>query len=213
MGAGRSGVLLEIVQVGDPVLRRRALPLAPEDIVKPFVQELITSMRETMRRASGVGLAAPQVDESLQVVVIEDRPEVLATMSEARLVQLGRREIPFQVLVNPSLEVLGEDTDEFFEGCLSVTGFQALVQRWREVRVRALNERGQPVEIHVSGWPARILQHEVDHLTGRLYVDRMDPRSFTTTANLGRFWKARPAGEIRMSVSRGGDDDLPGSSA
>ena len=188
----------DIVQAGDPVLRRPARPLAAEEIPTPFVQELIVSMRQTMHAAPGVGLAAPQVGESLQVVVMEDAAEA---MSPARTEELGRVVLPFTVLINPVVEPAGEETEEFFEGCLSVSGFSALVRRWRAVTVSALDERGDPVSLRLEGWPARIVQHEADHLAGVLYVDRMDPRSFTTSANLGRWWKSRPASEIRAAIS------------
>ncbi len=102
-------MLLDIVQVGDPVLRRPARPLAPDEIPTPFVQELIVSMQETMYEAPGVGLAAPQVGESLQVAVAEDDGPWLETMSPARREELGREILPFTVLINPALEPIGEE--------------------------------------------------------------------------------------------------------
>jgi peptide deformylase len=200
-------MILDIVQAGDPVLRRPARPLAPEEIATPFVQELVASMRQTMHAAPGVGLAAPQVGEALQVVVMEDAGAHLDAMSTARRDELGRDRLLFTVLVNPVLTPVGEETTEFFEGCLSVPGYSGLIERWRTVSVRALDLLGQPVELELGGWPARIVQHEVDHLDGRLYIDRMDPRSFTTTSNLGRYWKARPAQDVRAAV---GDGRCPG---
>lgn len=193
-------MLLEIVQVGDPVLRRPARPLAPAEIGTPFIQELIVSMQETMYDAPGVGLAAPQVGESLQLAVAEDDGPWLETMSPARRDELERHTLPFTVLINPVLEPLGHDTVEFFEGCLSVTGYSGMVHRHRAIRVRALDEKGQPIEMELEGWPARILQHELDHLAGRLYIDRMDPRTFTTNENLVRFFKARPSNEVREQL-------------
>jgi peptide deformylase len=194
-------MLYDIVQTGDPILRRPARPLTAEEIPTPFVQELIVSMRQTMHAAPGVGLAAPQVGEGLQVVVMEDAGGSPETMSAARRQELGRDGLPFTVLINPVVEPAGEETEEFFEGCLSVSGFSALVRRWRAVTVDALDERGAPVRLQLEGWPARIAQHEADHLAGRLYIDRMDARSFTTTSNLGRHWKSRPAAKIRAAVS------------
>jgi peptide deformylase len=194
-------MLYDIVQTGDPVLRRPARPLTAEEISTPFVQELIVSMRQTMHAAPGVGLAAPQVGEGLQVVVMEDTGGSPETMSAARRQELRRDELPFTVLINPVVEPAGEETEEFFEGCLSVSGFSALVRRWRAVTVVGLDERGAPVRLHLEGWPARIAQHEADHLAGTLYIDRMDARSFTTTSNLGRHWKSRPAAEIRAALS------------
>lgn len=179
-------MIFDIVQVGDPVLRRPARPLRPEEIGTPFVQELIASMRETMYDAPGVGLAAPQVGQSLQVVVVEDDGPWLETMTRQRRAELERDPLPFAALINPTLEPVGDETVEFFEGCLSIEGFSALVRRQRAVRVRALDPRGDPVELELSGWPARILQHELDHLAGVLYIDRMDTRTFTTNENLGK---------------------------
>ena len=194
-------MLYDIVQTGDPVLRRPARPLRAEEIPTPFVQELIVSMRQTLHAAPGVGLAAPQVGESLEVVVMEDAGGAPESMSAARRYELGRDFLPFTVLINPVVEPAGEETEEFFEGCLSVSGFSALVRRWQAVTVEALDERGAPVRLRLEGWPARVVQHEADHLAGTLYVDRMDTRSFTTTANLGRHWKSRPAAEIRAALS------------
>ncbi len=193
-------MLLDIVQVGDPVLRQAARALDPEEIATPFIQELIASMQETMYDAPGVGLAAPQVGEPLQLAVAEDDGPWLETMSPARRAELGRQVLPFTVLINPVLKPMGEETVEFFEGCLSVSGFSGMVRRHRAVRVRALNEKGQPVELQLEGWPARILQHELDHLAGRLYIDRMDPRTFTTNENLVRFFKSRPSDEVREQL-------------
>jgi peptide deformylase len=194
-------MLYDIVQTGDPVLRRPTRLLTAEEIPTPFVQELIVSMRQTMHAAPGVGLAAPQVGESLQVVVMEDAGGSPETMSAARRDELGREALPFTVLINPVVEPAGEATEEFFEGCLSVSGFMALVRRWRVVTVEALDETGAPVRLRLVGWPARIVQHEADHLAGALYIDRCDIRTFTTLPNLSRWWKSRPPADIRAALS------------
>jgi peptide deformylase len=89
---------------------------------------------------------------------------------------------------------------EFFEGCLSVSGFSALVPRARSVRVTCLDERGREKVIQATGWYARILQHEIDHLNGMLYIDHMAPRTFTTMDNLVEFWKGKPAAAIKAEV-------------
>lgn len=193
-------MIFDILQAGDPVLRQPSRDLEPEEIATRFVQELIASMRQTMYDAPGVGLAAPQVGEGLRVAVVEDDGEWAETMSDARRQELQREQLPFTVLVNPRLEPLGDDVEMFFEGCLSVEGYMAVVPRWRRVRVRALDERGAPFTLELDGWPARIAQHELDHLAGVLYIDRMDPRTFTTTENLGRWWKARPVDEVRRQL-------------
>ena len=190
-------MIFDIVQVGDPVLRQPARPLAVDEIGTPFVQELIASMRQTMYEAPGVGLAAPQVGESLQVVVVQDDGPWLEVMSDARRAELGRHPLPYMVLINPTVDAVGDETDECFEGCLSISGYSAAVRRHRAVRLHALDATGASVSTTLHGWPARIAQHELDHLADVLYVDRMDPRTFTTTHNLGRWFKARPIAEVR----------------
>ncbi len=197
-------MIFDIVQVGDPVLRRPARPVQAEELATSFVQELIVSMRQTMYDAPGVGLAAPQVGEGLQIVVVEDDGPYLETMSAPRRAELRRGPLPFAALINPVLEPVGDETDEFFEGCLSVAGYSGAVRRHRAVRVEAMDARGEPVTLELEGWPARILQHELDHLAGVLYIDRMDPRTFTTNENFGRWWKARPVDEIKQGLGSGG---------
>jgi peptide deformylase len=165
-------MVLEIVQVGDPVLRDGTRVLSPDEVRTPEIQQLIESMRETMRDAPGVGLAAPQVGLALRLAVIEDTQEAP---------DQDRKPVPFHVLVNPRL-TLGAGSVDHFEGCLSVRGFQAKVARATSVRVQALDHHGQPITIQATGWYARILQHEIDHLDGTLYIDRMATRTF---ANVG----------------------------
>jgi len=146
-------------------------------------------MRETLRDAPGVGLAAPQIGEPLQLAVIEDRTEYHQTLSEAELQERERREVPFHVIINPQIELLGEPRETFFEGCLSLPGLTALVPRAKQLRVRFLDHRGESKVIQASGWYARILQHEIDHLGGTLYIDRMNTRSLATLDNYTRHWK------------------------
>ena len=178
-----------IVQTGDPVLREQSRPLTKEEISSPEIQELIELMRDTMYEAPGVGLAAPQIGVPIQLAVIEDRAEYLAHLSEDKLAEYQRAEIPFHVIINPKLTILGDSSAEFFEGCLSVAGFSAVVDRALNVRVECLNERGEEVTINAQGWYARILQHEIDHLNGILYIDRMKTRTLSTSENMRLFWK------------------------
>ena len=178
---------LKIVQAGEAVLRAAAAPLTADDIRSAGIQQLIAWMQETMRDAPGVGLAAPQVGESVQLAVIEDRAEYQTAAPAESLAARERVPVPFHVIVNPVLTVVGTEAVEHFEGCLSVAGYSALVPRARAVRVDCLDEAGEPRVIEARGWYARILQHEIDHLLGKLYVDRMDPRSFTTVENQRRY--------------------------
>ena len=180
---------LKIVQAGDPVLRKQGRPLTKDEIRSASIQLLIELMRDTMREAPGVGLAAPQVGKSIQLAVIEDRADYLARLSEEELAETQRAAIPFHVIINPKLTFLDDSSAEFFEGCLSVEGYQAVVNRALSVRVECLNERGEQVRLKGLGWYARILQHEIDHLNGTLYVDRMKTRTLTTSENMIRFWR------------------------
>ena len=182
---------LKIVQVGDSVLRHIARPLSEDEIRSAPIQQLIGLMRETMRDAPGVGLAAPQIGESIQLVVIEDRAEYQQPISPERLAERERAPVPFHVIANPVLTVLDSASRLFFEGCLSVTGFGALTPRHAAVRVTGLDERAEPVEIEARGWYARILQHEIDHLNGQLYVDTMLTRSFMMDAAYRKTWQDR----------------------
>jgi peptide deformylase len=180
---------LKIVNVGEPRLRTRSQKLSREEILSPVIQSLIEYMRETVRDAPGVGLAAPQVGESLQLAVIEDKAEYHKTLTDSELRERGRSEVPLHVIVNPVIELLTEPAEIFFEGCLSLPGFTALVPRASEVRVHCLDHQGDSRIIEASGWYARILQHEIDHLNGILYIDRMQSRSFSSLENYTRHWK------------------------
>jgi peptide deformylase len=185
---------LKIVNVGEPSLRAASQQLSKQQILSPSNQSLIEYMRETLRDAPGVGLAAPQVGESLQLAVIEDKAEYQKALTETELKERGRNEVPFHVIVNPVLELVTESSATFFEGCLSLPGFTALVPRAKQVRVSCLDHQGEPRIIEASGWYARILQHEIDHLNATLYIDRMLDHSFSTLENYTRHWKGlRPS--------------------
>jgi peptide deformylase len=184
-------MLLKIVQTGAPVLRQKARTLSPDEIRGAEVQALIELMRETMRDAPGVGLAAPQIGESLQLAVIEDQ----ITQGET-----DRKPVPFHVIVNPTLHLGVGDPIEHFEGCLSVEGYHAVVPRAPAVTVSALDHRGQPITIEASGWYARILQHEIDHLNGTLYIDRMRTRTYSNTRNFLSWWQGRTPADVRAAV-------------
>ena len=190
----------KIVQVGDPVLRRQARELTRDEIAMPALQELISRMRDTMRDAPGVGLAAPQIGESIQLVVIEDPPQAHAGMTPAQLAERERAAVAFHVLINPRLTVDGDEQVAAYEGCLSLAGFSMIVPRWRRVRVEALDEHGAPVVRDASGWYARILQHEIDHLRGVVCCDRMEPRSLTTQDNHLRHWRNMPVEAVREAL-------------
>lgn len=197
-------MILPIVQAGEPVLRQRARPLRPNEIRSREIRELIADMKETMYAAPGVGLAAPQVGRNLQLAVIEDRSEYTKDWTPQQLADRERKPVPFHVIINPRLTLLGDERVEFFEGCLSLTGLMALVARARRVQVECLDETGEPRTIEASGWYARILQHEIDHLHGNLYVDHMYPRTLMTVENYKQYWLEKSLQELKKDLA--GDD-------
>lgn len=195
-------MLLPICQAGEPVLRQRARELTPEEIVSAPFQELIASMFETMRAAPGVGLAAPQIGMNLQLAVIEDTADSINKLPPDYRAERQRDPVAPHVIINPRLTQEGAAVG-FFEGCLSVAGFTAIVDRAVGVRVDCLNERAEPVTIHARGWYARILQHEIDHLNGTLYIDRMMTRSFMGQENFQRHWKDKTMAATRETLAGG----------
>lgn len=195
---------LKIVQTGEAGLREASRPLSPDEIRSAEIRQLIEAMKETMRDAPGVGLAAPQVGHLLQLAVIEDRPEYTKDAPREQLAEREREPVPFHVIINPQLSLLADPKIEFFEGCLSLPGFMAIVPRARKIRVKCLDENAKPRMIEASGWYARILQHEVDHLHGGLYIDRMLTQTFTTLENYNRHWKDKPISQIKTTMGVGG---------
>ena len=191
---------LKIVQVGEGALRQRSRALSREEIRGREMQDLIEWMRETMHDAPGVGLAAPQAGLPLQLAVIEDKPENTIDARPEVMKERERRPVPFHVIANPRITLQPGPPLEFFEGCLSLAGFTALVPRARQVTVECLDHRGEPRVIQASGWYARILQHEIDHLNGILYIDHMHPRTFMTVENFNRHWKDKRIAEVRELV-------------
>jgi peptide deformylase len=149
--------------------------VSPQDLASPAIQKLIDDMMETMVEYYGVGLAAPQVHESLSIAVIESHGP--------------RGDIPMTVLVNPEVTVLDEDFIEDWEGCLSIPDFRGRVPRWRKLRVDALDRSGKKQQITAEGFFARVIQHEFDHLMGRVYLDRLpNLKTLTHFAEFQRYW-------------------------
>ncbi|KOG34205.1 peptide deformylase [Streptomyces resistomycificus] len=192
---------LPIVAAGDPVLRRAAEPFEGQ-LGPRLLARFVEALRITMHAAPGVGLAAPQVGVGLRIAVIEDPAPV---PEEVRLVR-GRVPQPFRVLVNPSYAPVGGTRAAFFEGCLSVPGWQAVVARPAEVRLTCEDERGRAVDEVFTGWPARIVQHETDHLDGTLYLDRAEPRSLSSNEAMARWWAQPTPQEAAASLGF----ELPG---
>jgi peptide deformylase len=190
--------VLPIVAVGDPVLRERAADLSPEELASPEVQRFIDDMIETMRAASGAGLAANQVGSLRRVAVVE-----VPEGGNPRYPY--KPPIPLTVMVNPTLEPVGDEVFSVNEGCLSVPSLRGMLDRFVSVRVRYLDRHGEPVEEVRRGLTAGTFQHEVDHLDGVLFLDRVrDPTTFTTWEQFDRFGRAEFEARARALVERVG---------
>jgi peptide deformylase len=152
--------ILKVARMGHPVLRERARPVAKSDLRDPLMQKLIDDMIDTMHEYHGVGLAAPQVHEGLRlfVALLEDDP---GPKSEAT------------VIINPEILPSGSTKEEGWEGCLSIPDIRGMVPRFTEITVSALDRHGKSIELRVKNFPARVVQHETDHLDGVLFFDRM----------------------------------------
>ncbi len=186
---------LPIVAAGDPVLRRGTERFDGQ-LESALLARFVEALRVTMHAAPGVGLAAPQVGVPLRIAVIEDPAPV---PEEVRLVR-GRVPQPFRVLVNPLYEPVGTARAAFFEGCLSVPGWQAVVARPAEVRLTGQDEAGRAVDEVFTGWPARIVQHETDHLDGMLYLDRAELRSLSSNQAMAERWTQPSPQEAAASL-------------
>jgi len=178
-----AGVLPGIVQAGHPVLRQLAAPFSGQ-LSSAELGQLIDLMRSVMHKAPGVGLAAPQLGIPLQLAVLEDQFVVDAEVAAAR----GREPLPFFAMLNPSYQPLGGSTVAFYEGCLSLNGLQAAVLRPEAVRLDFTAPDGSTQQRDFSGWQARIVQHETDHVHGILYLDRAELRSISSNAEYSARW-------------------------
>lgn len=191
-----------IVQVGAAVLRRRVEDVPSSLLGTEALVRLVDRMVEAMRAAPGVGLAAPQLGVPLRVFVAEDDEERMAHVRAEFRAQRRRTALPLTVLINPEVVPLGTDQAVFYEGCLSVRGYGALVSRALAVGVTAVDVHGRPMSLRFEGWPARIMQHEGDHLDGTLYVDRMISRSLAVEGELARLSSMDVSDVFRELVER-----------
>lgn len=171
-------MILKVARMGHPVLRQVAEPIPPDQITSPEVQQFIDDMIETMYEYDGAGLAAPQVHVSEQIVVMEVAQNPRYPNAPA---------IPLTVYINPEITPLTEDMDEDWEGCLSVPGLRGRVPRYVKIRLRAYDRTGKRVDIVAEGFHARVIQHECDHLWGKLYIDRI--RDTTSLTFMEEFMK------------------------
>ena len=185
----------EIVTVGDPVLRERAREVTTEELRSPAVQALIDDMIETKRAANGAGIAANQVGETLRIAIVEVEP------GNPRYPY--KPPIPLTVIVNPVLEPVGDERIEINEGCLSVPDLRGTVDRHVTVRVRYLDREGGEHEEERRGLTAGTFQHEVDHLDGVLFLDRVeDPTTFSTWAQFDEHHRDAFEAHARALVER-----------
>ncbi|OOP59455.1 peptide deformylase [Arthrobacter sp. SRS-W-1-2016] len=184
-----------IVQVGHPVLRQRAAPYDGQ-LDDTELAQLIERMRDVMHAAPGVGLAAPQLGIPLQLAVLEDHFDVDPLASEIR----QRTPLGFFAILNPSYEPEGTSTASFYEGCLSMRGFQAVVTRHRDVRLHYQRPDGSTTSAGFSGWQARIVQHETDHLHGGIYLDRAELRSLANDGEYSAHWAYPGIDEARSGL-------------
>ena len=183
--------ILKVARMGHPVLRVRARPIEPAQIGSPRIQQLIDDMFETMQEYQGVGLAAPQVHESLRVFVAGFAPDDEDDEST--------RGVPLMALINPEIAPIGPELVEDWEGCLSIPDIRGRVPRSRQISVRAYDRRGKRIELKAAGFTARVIQHETDHLDGVLFFDRM--KSFQTLTFLdefGRYWTGPESEPVKV---------------
>jgi peptide deformylase len=170
--------ILKVARMGHPVLRKRAQPLDPREIATPRIQRLIDDMFETLHDSRGIGLAGPQVHESIRLFVAGvDDPD--GGMSPV-------------VVINPEVTPIGSAVEEDWEGCLSIPDIRGRVPRPAKIRLRALDRHGRPLALTADGYPARVIQHETDHLDGVLFFDRMTSfETITFLEEYGRYWTSK----------------------
>ena len=173
--------LLEIARLGHPQIRSVAKPVREEELRTADVQRLIDDMVETMRQAKGVGIAAPQVQVSRRIIAIEVSPK------NPRYP--GNTGVPLTIVVNPSLVEHRKETLEDWEGCLSVPDLRGVVPRYEWVRVTGVDREGRPVQYEADGFFARVFQHEIDHLNGKVFLDRLlDLQTLTHLREYEQYW-------------------------
>jgi peptide deformylase len=172
--------ILKVTRLGHPVLRKVTETVSQSELQSPAWQKFIDDMIETMKEYDGVGLAADQVHESKQIAVLEvaDNPRYPE-----------KPQVPLTVLVNPTITPLSKDMEEDWEGCLSIPDLRGMVPRYKSVRVQALDRHGKEIDFVANEFHARVIQHEFDHLNGKVYLDRMrDFSTLTFLQEFARYW-------------------------
>jgi peptide deformylase len=182
--------ILKIARMGHPVLRARARAVEPSQIRSPEFQRLIDDMFETMKEYRGVGLAAPQIHESLRLFVCGFAPSTRGDDDEEGVAEEDR--VPLMAVINPEITPIGHEVVDDWEGCLSIPDIRGRVPRARQISVRAYDRQGKRIEVRAGGFTARVIQHETDHLDGVLFFDRMTSfESLTFLEEFGRYWTHR----------------------
>jgi peptide deformylase len=173
-------MILKVTELGHPVLRQKTRHLAPDELKSPAIQRLIDDMIETMREYDGVGLAANQVYQGLSLAVLEVKNNPRYP---------DQIQVPLTVIVNPVVANKSKEFELEWEGCLSIPSFRGEVPRYQKILVNALDRHGAPLQIEAEGFHARVLQHEMDHLQGQVYLDRMkDLTTLTHLKEFARYW-------------------------
>lgn len=185
----------KIAQIGHPVLRQVARDVTREELASPATQQFIDDLVETMHDADGAGLAAIQIYEPIRICAIEVRNNPRYPYKPP---------IPLTILVNPVLTPIGDEQFDNYEGCLSVPNLRGVVKRFVHLRVQAIDRHGNPIDEVVHGLKAGTYQHEVDHLNGKLFVDRADPSTFTTWTEFERHHRAAFVEQVQALVARVG---------
>ena len=175
--------ILKVTRLGHPVLREITKDISVKELKTPAIQKFIDDMVETMKEYDGVGLAADQVFTSKQVAVLEvaDNPRYP-----------NKAKVPLTVLVNPKITPLSDEMEEDWEGCLSIPDLRGRVPRYKSIHIQALDRKGKKLDFVAHDFHARVIQHEFDHLNGKVYLDRM--RDFTTLTFLqefARYWMGK----------------------
>jgi peptide deformylase len=175
-------MMLKIAKLGNPILRKASAPINPREIKSSEIQRLIDDMFETMYDEPGIGLAAPQVSRSIQLAVMSCK---------------GEGGFPETVLINPSIVYYGPEQVENWEGCLSVDGLRGKVTRPSLVRVKGLDRKGKALDFEATGLYAVCIQHELDHLIGKVFLDRMaDMSTLTQLHEFSQYWQKEPTSVI-----------------
>jgi len=184
--------LLKIAKLGNPILRKIAEPVLISECQHILFQQLIDDMVETMRALDGVGLAAPQVFASQQVIVVESNPNARYPNAPS---------LPLFVMLNPAFVFMSEDQIQGWEGCLSLDNLRGRVVRSARVAVKGFNRYMEPVELEAEGFLSVVIQHEMDHLVGKVFIDRMkELTTLTHLAEYDQYWLPRPVSVARDQI-------------